>query len=243
MRCQPYWYFGEHDAEGFTRPLRSAAFLDRFRTAFGITRREEPGCRSSSPTTATSTGARTSCARSSGTVEDEGGQSVLDRNGIEQAVSDPELARLRPLVALARWGLGLGDGHRVPRVEAPPAGAAPKWSDGLMAAEDVEPLRADFEAGREVAVDVGLWVHPSKRTVDAVQTTFRVLMQREDEHLRGSGQFVRRGITIENPKARRPPGVRWIVEVDDQVLSRFLGDAENPAHTEWQRSSPKSKDR
>ena len=127
-------------------------------------------------------------------VEDEGGRSVLDRNGIEQAVSDPELVRLRPLVALARWGLGLGDGHRVPRVEAPPAGAAPKWSDGLMAAEDVEPLRADFEAGREVAVDVGLWVHPSKRTVDAVQTTFRVLMQREDEHLRGSGQFVRRGI-------------------------------------------------
>jgi hypothetical protein len=31
--------------------------------------------------------------------------------------------------------------------------------------------------------------------------------------------------------------------VDDAHLSTFLGDAENPAHTEWQRSSPKFKEK
>jgi hypothetical protein len=66
-------------------------------------------------------------------------------------------------------------------------------------------------------------------------------MERDAQDQRGEGYFVRQGITIENPKARRPRGVRWILVVNDPSLSAFLGDAENPAHTEWQRSSPKFK--
>jgi len=60
---------------------------------------------------------------------------------------------------------------------------------------------------------------------------------------RGEGYFVRQGITVENPGTRRPRGVRWILLVDDPILSAFLGDAENPAHTEWQRNLPKFKEK
>lgn len=256
-RYQPYGYFGRHDEQGFTRPFVEGAVLDRFREAFGVARKDEPGLSVVVPHHRDEY-RRADVVRSvvrhyfhpliAGklrvVVADRSGRSVLDSDGIDREVArDPRLATLRPLVALTRWGITLDAERSVAQAAAPAAGAAAKWRDAAVAPEALESLRADFDAGREVAVDVGLWVHRSKREGDAALTRFRVLMQREDEQLRGSGQFVRRGITIENPKARRPPGVRWIVQVDDRELSRFLGDAENPAHTEWQRSSPKFKDR
>jgi hypothetical protein len=68
-------------------------------------------------------------------------------------------------------------------------------------------------------------------------------VERDAQDQRGEGYFVRQGLTIDNPKARRPRGVRWLLVVDDPTLSAFLGDAENPAHTEWQRSSLKFKEK
>jgi hypothetical protein len=41
----------------------------------------------------------------------------------------------------------------------------------------------------------------------------------------------------------RQPGIRVIVSIKDKALSKFLGDSENPAHTEWQERSPKFKNR
>ncbi|MFQ6047436.1 MAG: hypothetical protein ACE5PT_13950, partial [Gemmatimonadales bacterium] len=66
------------------------------------------------------------------------------------------------------------------------------------------------------------------------ESGFRMLMERDAQDQRGEDYFVRQGITSENPKARRPRGVRWILVVSDPALSTFLGDAENPAHAEWQ---------
>jgi hypothetical protein len=89
------------------------------------------------------------------------------------------------------------------------------------------------------SLDVRLPIEPAGDTPR--QAGFRLLLERDARDQRGEGYFVRQGITIENPKARRPRGVRWILVVSDPTLSAFLGDAENPAHTEWQRSSPKFK--
>lgn len=88
-------------------------------------------------------------------------------------------------------------------------------------------------------MDLRVAIEPVGRPIE--ETEFSLLLERDPEGGRGEGYFVRQGITIENPKARRPRGVRWILVVSDTALSSFLGDAENPAHTEWQRSSPKFK--
>jgi hypothetical protein len=53
--------------------------------------------------------------------------------------------------------------------------------------------------------------------------------------------FIRQGITIPEVSYLKHKGIRAIVSITDPVLSTFLGDAENPAHTEWERNSRKFK--
>ena len=57
------------------------------------------------------------------------------------------------------------------------------------------------------------------------------------ERAEGSPQkrpmFIRDGIVISDVRCRLMRDVYAIVTVDDAPLTGFLGDAENPAHTEW----------
>jgi hypothetical protein len=50
---------------------------------------------------------------------------------------------------------------------------------------------------------------------------------------RGEHHFIRRGITIPDVRANSDKTVRALIVIDDQALSTFLGDAENPAHADW----------
>lgn len=150
------------------------------------------------------------------------------------------LRHLLPLIQLARWGSN-PEPEAVGVLAAPTAGRAPKLTEELFVAPDLDRLRGRYDDGRRIALDVRLVI---ERLGNAPwETGFRLLMERVAQEQRSEGHFVRQGITVENPKARRPRGVRWILDVSDPILSAFLGDAENPAHTEWQRSSPKFKEK
>jgi hypothetical protein len=148
------------------------------------------------------------------------------------------LRHLLSLIELARWGLD-PEKAAIAALTEPPRGHAPKLTEDLFDPDDLERLRRRYDEGRRVALDVQLWIEPAGGAPR--QAGFRLLVERDAQDQRGEGFFVRQGITIEEPKARRPRGVRWILVVDDPTLSAFLGDAENPAHTEWHRSSPKFK--
>src|SRR5690606_14757141 len=118
----------------------------RFRAVFGVSRRDEAGLSIVIPHLRDEYG-RDDIVRSvvrhyfhplldgklCVVVEDEHGRSVLDQDSIDKEVGrDAELTKLRSLIALARWGIRLGANRQAPRVEAPPAGSAPKWSDKLL---------------------------------------------------------------------------------------------------------------
>ena len=45
--------------------------------------------------------------------------------------------------------------------------------------------------------------------------------------------YIRDGLTIVGEKALKTHGVRSLVLIDDPLISEFLGDSENPAHTKW----------
>lgn len=53
--------------------------------------------------------------------------------------------------------------------------------------------------------------------------------------------FIRNGITIPEVSSLKFKGVRAIVSITDPPLSALLGDAENPAHTQWERLSKRLK--
>ena len=250
-RYRPYGYYGRHE-NNFTMPIDDPAAVKDFAQSFGL-RRKGAGLSVVIPypdDEITAEELLESVLRHYFhpllmgklvvTIEEEGGTSlVLRENGLEREIRHRDkLRHLLPLIELARWGLNPED-EAIAALATPDARRAPKLSDDLFDVADIERLRRRFDQGQRLALDVRLSIAPLQDTPR--ETEFRLLMERDPANQRGEGYFVRQGITVENPKARRPRGVRWVVVVEDPTLSAFLGDAENPAHTEWQRSSPKFK--
>jgi hypothetical protein len=253
-RYRPYGYYGTH-RDDFTMPLDDREVVRDFAGSFALRRLDGPGLSIVIPypdKEITADRLLESILRhyfhpllaqklEVEVKEGEGTRVVLGAEVLEREVRRRDsLRNLLPLIQLARWGLN-PEAEAVAALAAPAAGRAPKLTEELLLASDLGRLRSRYDEGRRIALDVRLVVD---RPGDAPRETgFRVLMERDvqDQHI--EGHFVRQGITVENPKARRPRGVRWILIVSDADLSAFLGDAENPAHTEWQRSSPKFKEK
>jgi hypothetical protein len=53
--------------------------------------------------------------------------------------------------------------------------------------------------------------------------------------------YIREGIIVTDARPRRTTGVRALVVVDEGPLATFLGDSENPSHTQWQKELVKDK--
>jgi hypothetical protein len=125
---------------------------------------------------------------------------------------------------------------------------APQWTEKLFDEKAVPGLRESFDAGSAVAfrvpVDVVFNDKHFKQLVTSSPGVTRQLWSYFDVFIwrrkdaaasqRGEDYFVRGGMTITGistiPQAR---GVTALILVDDDGLTSFLGDAENPAHTDW----------
>ncbi len=68
---------------------------------------------------------------------------------------------------------------------------------------------------------------------------FHVVLEKDESLKRGEHQFIRRGITIPEVRAPRERAVRALLIADDEAISTFLGDAENPAHSDWSERNDK----
>lgn len=250
-RYRPYGYYGRHE-DGFPMPIDDPDAHRAFVRSFELQRRG-PGLSIVIPYPDEEITAETLlesvlrhyfhpllAGKLEVEIEEKGGASLaLRENGLEREIRGRDALRhLLPLIELARWGLN-PEQEAIAALAMPDAQRAPKLTEDLFDGADLGRLRRRYDEGRRLALDVRL---PIQRLGAApCEAGFRLLMERDVQDHRGEGYFVRQGITIENPKARRPRGVRWILVVSDPVLSAFLGDAENPAHTEWQRSSSKFK--
>jgi hypothetical protein len=76
---------------------------------------------------------------------------------------------------------------------------------------------------------------------EILHTGFKVFLERDDNLDKAEDYFIRQGITLPEITSLKHKGIRAIVSVAEPDLSTFLGDAENPAHTEWERNSKKFK--
>lgn len=254
-RYRPYGYFGVH-RDGFTLPLSDPSAVRAFAHRFGLRRHHAPGLSVVIPYPDRDI-TRERLIQSvvehyfhpllSGrlrvVIEDQVSSVVLQQDGLEQtirAMADRGVSGILPMIELGRWGLK-PDSDAVVELTAPPAGRSPRLMPELFSRADLERVRQRYDNGRRIAL--GIRVPIQRKGRESVETRLQLLMERDENLQRGEGHFVRQGITIENSTARRPAGLRWVVVITDPTLSTFLGDAENPAHTEWQRSSPKFKEK
>ncbi|WP_460992606.1 hypothetical protein [Sinomonas soli] len=106
------------------------------------------------------------------------------------------------------------------------------WSSATIDPETANAIRRRLEGGHPVEVTVPLELRLKGQTGSPISTRFQVLLQ-QDESLRQKPLFLRRGIVISDAYRFKLPGIRAICLVEDEPLTKMLGDAENPAHTTW----------
>ena len=245
----PDGLFGTRDKnEGdyFVLPEEDAPMLDAFREAFGIARRSEPGLSlvvpwiDESVTKDTLVSAVVSgyfAPLLDGSLK----VSVIEDGVTTELNAETFMAEARRigenetaiLAALAEWGVFTKpDDHIELTLHA---GNKPEWSDALLAEGRLEKLKAQLEGpSRRAAVRVPMRVREKGK--EPRLTEFKIFFE-EDRAADGRPVFVRDGILISDVRAPRDAGVRSLVIADDKPLSSLLGDAENPAHTQWQRES------
>jgi hypothetical protein len=142
----------------------------------------------------------------------------------------PDLQReMSSLVNLARWAITPRDGlHSTSSPQGPP-----RWSQDLLTENAAAELRAVFNRGEPVAIRVPLTVRPKGGA--GQDSHFDVFLRRDEESSGDRPVFIREGIIIPDVRAPRTHDVRALVVAEHGPLARLLGDAENPAHTQWQR--------
>jgi len=255
-RYAPYGYFGLFDGE-LALPAEDAAYLQTFSNHFLIDRFGKPGLTVLVPYPDKEINAP-DCTRSvimhyffpilAGrlTVVIKHAGKVWELNavsldGLLKKSRFPESRGLLGMLDLARWAI------KQPQeafccLKEPMAGRAPKLRDELFDPESLPVLRDKFARGQRLAFYVPVTIR-RQFSKDLLHTGFSVYLERDENLTRAEDHFIRQGITIPEVSSLKHKGVRAIVSITERELSAFLGDAENPAHTEWERNSKKFKRR
>ena len=119
--------------------------------------------------------------------------------------------------------------------------AALKWEESLISDDVRDSLRKLFDANEPIAIRVPVQIRSKGNGVN--DSYFDVYLQNTGEPAAGRPLFVREGLIIPDVKGGRARGVRSLVIAEDGGIATLLGDAENPAHTEWQQKSGNFKDK
>jgi hypothetical protein len=243
----PDGYFGVRpQAEGLVLPVSDKAVLDEFEKTFHLKRGTEPGL---SVVVMWPFGDITSIPILQAvirgyfspilkgdlevTVETPDHTQILTSQTLDSVLdhlSDDFSATMKPQIALARWGTRVPAEDLIVLSEPSPDGG-PKWTKDMIGDEVALRLWERLSKGERIAIRVPLIVRPKSghnRT-----SFFDIFMQRGDGEDLGRPLFVREGILISDAKGGSARGVRSLVTVDHDALATLLGDAENPAHTEW----------
>lgn len=147
--------------------------------------------------------------------------------------------QLQRLIDFTKWIIEDGD-NEIIELRSPGTDYTPAWRSDLFLDEAInrriEEAAAHFEEGSRVGFRVPVKVHPVNG--EASMAWFRVFMEKDRNLEEPDCHFIRDGITIVGVNPLKRKTLRAIVIIDDRRLSKLLGDAENPAHTEWSKDSP-----
>ena len=91
-----------------------------------------------------------------------------------------------------------------------------------------------FQSGEIVAFEVAVEIR--KMSEEELETpSFWVFLQKDPDLDEADESYIREGLTIIGEKNIKLSRIRSLLLAEDGILAEFLGDAENPAHTEWRK--------
>jgi len=118
---------------------------------------------------------------------------------------------------------------------------APYWNDSLFSDIPLQELRKKFDQGSVIGFRIPVKVQ--RKGHQSRISWFKAYVQRDGKLPAAENYFIREGITISGVSSFREKGIRGMVVIDEGDLTTMIGDAENPAHTEWQKDSSKFRDK
>ena len=122
----------------------------------------------------------------------------------------------------------------------PPLDKAPRWQDTWLLNEkinkQIDDARFNFENGEIIPFKIPMRIQ--ERGKDPVISWFKAFIQFDGFLNETDSYFIRDGITITGIKTVKKKGLRILVVIDEKNIARMFGYSENPAHTEFQKTSP-----
>ncbi len=168
------------------------------------------------------------------TIEGPGRTIVLQSESLEQILGDcSEEIRLvvGPQLDLSRWAINTLSGsgglilkHTTPR-------NASRWTRRTIDSESFAALSHALQQDGRVAVRVPVTVQA--RGENSTETSFDLFLRKDDSGINHRTLFIRDGLVISDVRSRPVRNAAVLMIATAPALTRFLGDAENPAHTEW----------
>ena len=184
------------------------------------------------------------------TVEDEntGEPILIDSTSINSVIDEIEFKeedtinpnQLNKLVDFSKWTIENGEDEIITLLEPEDPYGVPGWYPERLLNEELNQILREktelFNSGERVGFKVPVFVQAVGK--DPKLSWFRVFMEKDEELEDPDCHFIRDGITIIGVNPIRKKEIRALVIIEDPALSKLLGDAENPAHTEWSKDSP-----
>ncbi len=250
VRYAPDGWLGcpSDDIEGFVLPIHDDAFIDAFSRTFDVQRGNDPGLTIVVPWCDIDlTDDKLIYAVIRGyflpilhgklevIVETGSIKTILDKTSLETEIKkiSGDLERdILPLVLLAKWADSCKETDYV-LVEKPDPSRGWQWNKDLFTAESLINIRNKYDYGDRIAIRVPVTVR--EKCVTPRNSFFDIFMQRDGSEQNGRPVFIREGIIIPDVRAPFTRGVRALVIAEDGPITAFLGDSENPAHTQWQK--------
>jgi hypothetical protein len=141
------------------------------------------------------------------------------------------------LIDFADWTIKLSDRDYL-KLEEPPSDKVPRWQKQLWENIDKDSTILRFENNERIAFKIPVKYHNIlTKDIPPKICWFNVFIEKDEKLKRPEDHFIRKYITIVDVKSLSSPGIRCIVLIEDKDISNLLGDAENPAHTQWQKDS------
>ncbi len=244
---KPDGWYGLQRADEMVMPIDDTAALERFRKCFSLDRGSESGLSIVVPwlDPEVTEGAiveavlrdyfyPTLTGRLEVIIKTPSTEITVSRDSLDAEIQriGGDLERdLRPLIDLARWSLEQ-DTTTIPKFESPDPSKAMDWEDKLIP-EKLRPLLTkQLIANERLAIRVPVNVREKNKAVQ--NSFFDVFIIRNGSDRNDHPVYVRGGLIIPDVRARRTRGLTSLVVAVDRPIATFLGDSENPSHTQWQ---------
>lgn len=172
------------------------------------------------------------------TVEDTDSQTVINSETVPGIIEQAGVVirqHVQPLLSLTEWALSKEASDAQITLQGNSPGSLTKWTAKSIPSDVFASLRRAFHDGGRLAVRVPVEVQHRHGTTR--NTRFEMFIERAEGAVQKRPMFIRDGIIISDVRSRLIRDLQAIVTIDDAPLTEFLGDAENPAHTEWHEES------